>query len=164
MKILAVDPGPTTGFAVYDDSTRKYSCWMEELFGVNSRLVENGAHDHLWNVLSTVDFDILIVEKFEFRKDDVRTREKIDLRAAEFVGVCMLYAQQNPHVKLVMQGSNQACGTSSFWGDWKVGNQRLRTLGVWDSKAHPHGIDALRHLMYYVTFTLNDKEMILKLR
>lgn len=152
MRILAVDPGPTTGFALFDSDGMQGPnphCWFEPLD------TNDEPHTNLWNIINDFNVDVLVVERFEFRQSDAQTRSKIDYRAGEYVGVCCLWAQQEG-IKLVLQ---QAAQAKAFWMDDKI-----KQLTLWRPEAFPHGIDALRHLMYYVTFTLNDQRWLLQLR
>ena len=154
MRILSIDPGATTGFCLYDSEANKR---IVEVW--NDDLQPSPRHDMLWLRLETLDFDEIICEKFEFRKDD-QARDKIDYLPAELVGVVKLYAYQNPHIKLTMQGSS-LIGSSAFWSD---DNKKVKQLGLYNSKAAPHGMDSLRHVLYYVSFTLNDQHFIQGLR
>lgn len=165
MRILAVDPGPATGFCLYDDEIKSikkeglranFESWIEPLH-------PRQQHLQVYNILESTDFDKLIVEKFEFRKDD-QARDKIDYMAAEIVGVCKVWAQQEWHQRgamnnLIMQGSS-LIGKTAFWSD---DNKRVKQLGLYDSKVAPHGMDAMRHLLYYLSFTLNQTEWFRKL-
>jgi hypothetical protein len=93
----------------------------------------------------------LVCEKFEFRKDDVQQREKIDFTAAEYVGVVKYQSHNWDHLQ--MQGSAQAVGKAAFWT-----NDKLRKLNLFKAgKEQRHEMDALRHLLYYMAFTLNQK-------
>lgn len=99
----------------------------------------------------------IICERFQFRPDDAKEREKIELISKEYEGVVKLYAQMND-VKLISQNAAQAVGRSAFWGDCpgaNKGNHKIKQTGLWIPDM-PHGMDALRHYLYYVTFTLKD--------
>jgi hypothetical protein len=148
MRILAIDPGRTTGFCIYDSSTDEFHPWEEEL-----------THLKLWNVLSTVDFDAIICEKFEFRKDDA-TRDKIDYYPAQLEGVVRMYVEENTYYQILWVGSARI-GKTAFWSD---DNRRVKQLGLYDPKASPHGMDALRHLLYHLTFTMKNNKWLLQLK
>lgn len=149
-RILAVDPGPTSGIALMHDDIGPTS-WIEHTTHKPPLL-------QLYTMISVLadTFDVLIIERFEFRKDDQRTREKIDFTAAEYVGVLKLWAAQHPDKTLVMQGASVAKG---FWT-----NDKIKRVSLWNPAAVPHGIDALRHLLYYVTFVMNDNRFLSMLR
>jgi hypothetical protein len=98
-----------------------------------------------------------VCEKFEFRKDD-QARDKIDYTAAELVGTVKTYAGVEGF-DLIMQGS-ALIGRTAFWSD---DNKKVKQLGLYKPECAPHGMDALRHVLYYVTFTLNDHYYLGKL-
>lgn len=156
MRILAVDPGPTTGFCLYDTEAnhKVIEVWNEPLDKL--RAMAKGMHDSLWSILSTYSFDTMLLELFQHRPD----QQAADIRAAEYVGVGKLYAQQNPHINTVMVSAS-TIGKTAFWSD---DNKRVKQLGLYNSKAAPHGMDALRHVLYYVTFTLKDNYWLEKLK
>lgn len=155
MLILAIDPGPSTGFALYETSPPQVI-----LTGILV-LPRDHEHQHLWEFLCGIpDFEVLIVERFEFRKDE-RGRAKIDYMASQLEGVCRLYAQlHHTRVKLVMQGANMI-GKTAFWSD---DNKKVKAVGLYNSKAAPHGMDALRHILYYVSFVLQHDHWLRMLR
>jgi hypothetical protein len=122
-------------------------------------------HAALWRLLGryhlaavAAGYELIIIcERFQFRPDDAQSREKIELISKEYEGVVKLYAEYND-VKLVSQNSAQAVGATAFWGDANganKGNHKIKKLGLWKVD-NPHAMDALRHYLYYVTFTLKD--------
>jgi hypothetical protein len=150
VRILAVDPGPTTGFCLYHlKSHTVVDVWNESL-GTKQ------PHMHLWNVIETISFDMMLLERFEHRPN----QQAVDIRAAEYVGVCKLCMQQNDYLPLHMVSAS-TIGRTSFWAD---DNKRVKQIGLYNSKAAPHGMDALRHILYYVTFTLKDNYWLEKLK
>lgn len=156
MHLLAIDPGPTTGFALYTQSgsvQTNWTVWQDEL-------PEKHPHIDLWIKLHTIVFDTLIVENFEYRKEDAQKRNKIDLAAAQYVGVVNLFAQANPHITFVVQQGSQV-GKTAFWSD---DNKKVKKLGLYNPKAAPHGMDALRHVLYYLSFTLGEEQWFTKLK
>lgn len=156
MRVLSIDPGPQTGFCIYDTTARRnhgfLDCWTEDWRNAPDK------HSRLWLILETTWFDLLICEKFEFRKDD-QARDKIDYTAAELVGVVKLYSQQTQS-QLVMQGSS-VVGKTAFWSD---DNARVKKLKLYKAGAAPHGMDAMRHILYYQTFTRGDDKWLTLLK
>lgn len=126
-------------------------------------------HHALWRLLAThhtsaaaagYEFRI-ICERFQFRPDEAKQREKIELISKEYEGVIKLYAEMND-IKLISQNSAQAVGATAFWGDCagaNKGNHKIQKIGLWKPDM-PHGMDALRHYLYYITFTLKDNYYI----
>lgn len=106
----------------------------------------------------------IVCERFEFRKTD-QYRDKIDYTAAEYVGVVKLFAKmyKNANVKLIMQSASQVKEKKGqenppFWTEAKI-----KHLGLW-VPGKPHAMDAVRHYLYYRTFTLGDKTLLYKLK
>lgn len=157
MRILAIDPGPTTGLCIYDSEAQSnlgfVSIWHEW-----PGEFEGEEHLTVWNMLTTHSYDKVICEKFEFRKDDA-ARDKIDYMACELVGTVKTYCQTH-EVPLIMQGSS-LIGKTAFWSD---DNEKVRQLGLYNRQFAPHGMDALRHALYYLSFTLNQTEWFQRLR
>jgi hypothetical protein len=156
MTILAIDPGPGTGFALLADTGLEV--WQQQYDPLH------GGHLKLYRALLDLrlGLDKIILEPFTFRKDD-QTRDKIDFTAAEYVGVVRTFAQLYA-VPLVLQQASITVGSTAFWGDSAQGNAKLRKLDLWDSRQAPHGMDALRHLLYYMTFTLNQDVWLQRLK
>lgn len=114
---------------------------------------------HIRHTINTI-----ILEPFLFRKEDSRTRAYIDYTPAEYVGVVKEFAQEY-NVPLVLQQASQAVGETAFWGDGALGNKKMQDLGIWvPGKQNPHQRDALRHLLYYLSFTLKNKSFFELLR
>ena len=139
MRILALDPGRTTGAAYFPD---------DDTFHVDQRQFDY-SHKTLYNYLRLVNPDIIVCESFTYQR-----RDKVDLSPVEMIGVTKLYCERNstPYRE---QSPAQA---KKFWDDKKV-----RTCGLW-LPGHPHAIDAARHLLYFMTFTLKDDRWMLMLQ
>lgn len=148
--IIAIDPGPRSGFAVRLASGKV-------LTFIRDLTIEGRPHvtlDAIMRDMLDIYFpDKIILEPFEFRKDDIRNREKIEFETAEYVGVVKAHTQKYG-IPLILQGASLA--TSGFWSDKK----KIKATGLWDPKAtnhqNSHHMVALSHLLYYITFTLND--------
>lgn len=126
-KIIAFDPGYTTGVAFYDSK----EIVLEEVVG----------HDVIWDMLNELNPDAIVYEKFFYQR-----RDKVDLTPVEIIGVIKLFASIID-VTCVGQSAQQA---KRFWTDSKI-----KKLDLW-APGHPHAMDALRHLLYFRTFKLKD--------
>jgi hypothetical protein len=93
-----------------------------------------------------------LCERFEFRPED---RDKVDIRTGEYVGCIKTFAEIYSY-KLVMQSASSAVGKTAFFGDGEVGNRHLKKLGYYAPGAS-HANDAMRHMMYYLVFTLKQR-------
>lgn len=135
MKILAFDPGGTTGV-----------CGWHDLAGIvmQQQLDIVNHHLALWTLLEAVKPDIVVYERFDFRQG----KTKIDMVAREYIGVIKLWQQQQPGVTLVPQ---TAAFGKGFWTNEKLKAARLYVPGS------PHAMDATRHMLQYLTFKANDQ-------
>jgi hypothetical protein len=153
LQLLALDPGGTTGWAEWSESTNQVT--TGELTGEEHHLalwalLENFRLDGISNHLTS----IVVCESFEFRKDE-RFRHKINYDAAEYVGVVKVYCQYwkrfTQSIDLVVISASTAKG---FWDD-----DKLRRAGYY-IKGSKHVRDAVRHLLRYRTFVLNDHDLL----
>jgi len=129
------------------DTPQQYSDLFDYLVG--QHLIVNG--NTLDNVVRE-KFEI-ICERFNFRKDE-RDRTKIIYTPAEIVGVVKLFSSRF-QVPLHMQ---MAAEGKAFWTDAK-----LKKIGLY-LPSKRHAMDAMRHLLQYVTFKMNDKYYLYALR
>jgi hypothetical protein len=133
MKIIALDPGVTTGVAIgnIDD---------KGLMSVDA-FQKNYQHIELFSTLQLEFPEHVICESFEYRNT---SRSGVNLYPVELIGVVHLFIQGciSP-VGLYMQ--NAATG-KGFYSD-----NKLKEAGVYQ-RGVPHGMDALRHLLQWYTF------------
>lgn len=130
VKVLAIDPGRTTGFcyATIEDSRAVLMPWQEH----------TEVHN-MWSILEKRKPDVIVIEKFEFRKN---SREGLDLFPKELIGTARLHSTLN-HSEWYEQSAAQGKG---YWGD-----SLLRDSQVY-LKAMPHANDATRHFLHWFTF------------
>jgi hypothetical protein len=150
-RYLSVDPGPTTGFCQIDESSTAPRLTITSL---NFELNLKHPHRSLYEHLTLRNPEIVICERFQFRPN----QKGVDIRAGEYFGVVQLWCQDNA-VPIVIQNSS-VVGRTAFWSDT---NNRVKQLRLYSSKAAPHGMDALRHFLYYYTFTLKGRYFLEKL-
>jgi hypothetical protein len=136
--IVAFDPGGTTGFAVWTPDNCIYTGQIEGLHHVTA----------LWKFLEGLQPGLVIWEEFIYEKDHLNA----DLRAVEYIGVCRLWAEQRA---VPTQVSSRAF--KKFWD-----RRKLKALKLYKAST-PHGMDALRHLLTYLVFTLEMKEYLPRL-
>lgn len=159
--VLAIDPGGTTGL-FYDGQIGG------ERVQVFEHVAGDDHHKALWERLTRYhasahasgEMLTILCEKFEYKKSE-QGREKIDYVSKEYEGVVKLFAQQNTshHLALVLQGSSYTVGKSAFWGDGVQGNAKIKQLGLWQP-GMKHALDALRHYLYWVSFTTRNTYFI----
>jgi hypothetical protein len=147
-RILTNDFGQHHGFTLFEAG--KITSW-------EVTLGESG-HRHLRLMLSELltPGTIFVGERFLFLHE-FAARAKIDLTAPEYIGVAKLTLQTltYPEADVVWQNASMACGKTAFWGDNSKpggGNEKIKKLGLW-LPGKRHAMDALRHLLYYISFT-----------
>lgn len=134
MKIMAFDPGATTGVAIYKDG----DSWVSTSY----RTFELTGLLPVWDQLHTTRPDRIVCESFLYQR-----RDKVVLRPVEVIGVIRLYSILES-VPMIEQ--TPAHG-KRFWTDDKI-----KKVGLW-ATGQTHGMDALRHLLYYQTFVHMDR-------
>lgn len=133
VKVISLDPGGTTG-------------WTKGLIHENKMGVISGQepwnHLELYLQLQLMNPDIIVCERFEFRKK--ASQEGAVLISAEYIGVVHLYQQQHG-CELYMQMPTEGLG--GFYGkDIVLKENNVFNIGK------PHANDAMRHLLQWYTF------------
>jgi hypothetical protein len=150
-RVLALDPGGTTGWATYtaqrlrDPVEEKWE-YYDEKFDCNEIGPEEH-HQRLWTLLElqhTAEFTI-VCESFEFRIHD-NQRDNVELISREYIGITKLYTIQRP-ASLRMQTAAKAKGFIPDKGP--QANVKLRQAGLW-VPSHKPAMDAMRHLLYFL--------------
>jgi hypothetical protein len=132
MKVIAIDPGVTTGIA--------YGLHIDGLLTVHAEQ-SKFTHAQLFDLLYDKSPNIIVCESFEFRQ---KARSGLVLYSCELIGVIKLYVDTVPiPVELVMQTASKGKG---YYSDHLLNKNGVYVRGV------PHGMDALRHLLHWYTF------------
>lgn len=149
-KVVAFDPGGTSGWMTWDSG-------KPDSYEAASQISIPEHHNLIRAFLQGLNPDVIICETFKFRSG----QPDADLISREYIGVIKLYYQQNEHVDLVMQDPHQAKGKGAFWSD-----DKLARVGMLITPKHPnrHANDAIRHFMYWYTFTQGNKSFLEKLK
>jgi hypothetical protein len=131
MRIVSFDPGAVTGVCVFEPD------WNYRTNNLNLKDLPN-PHDILYGYLLSLRPDIIIYEPFHHRQ--------LQLGAVytgiEYIGIIKLWAQQE-HIPILE--ISPGTGKGGFW----KGPNKLKALGLWNPKAYPHGMDALRIMLAY---------------
>jgi hypothetical protein len=135
LRILAIDPGGTTGWALADS--------VEHVHGDSIRSTGQCDSELVWQLLSQIKPKLIVYERFDYRPMKI----KVDLTPVEVIGVIKEYARQQ-EIPTIPQG--QAEPKFSF------DNKELRELGAYQT-ALPHANDAIRQLFYYMEFGRKKK-------
>lgn len=145
MKIIAVDPGGTTGIAEYDTETEKL---------LQFQIGPDKHHRELYMYLRVADPDVLICERFNYQRRELDKGVSLVLVSREYIGICELYAQERVDYNLMMQ---QPAAMKLFDDD------KLKRIGVY-RPAMVHANDATRHLFYHMTNVMRDDKWIIAAR
>lgn len=129
LRIVAFDPGGTTGVAAWHSNARKIS---------RDQLGPEEHHDTLESLLHSFNPDVMVTERFDYRPKQGHA----DLTPVEYIGVMKLYGLRN-NVELVQQ--KQLKGHKGLWTDDKI-----KALDLW-IPGQPHAMDATRQLLFYMT-------------
>lgn len=149
MRIIALDPGGTTGVCTYcSDGLEQFKRY--ELSGEH--------HDQLLNDINLFCPDVVIYERFQYQRRELDKGVSLSLASVEYIGVIKLAKQQNEFDKYTWQLVEQTpAQAKNLWTD-----DKLKKLSLWASS--PHERDATRHLLYYLVVALNQREWIDRLR
>jgi hypothetical protein len=176
LAILGLDPGGTTGWALYTaDVIHNLTTMQPEYYNekFNAGQIGPGPHHRrLWGLLEqwTVTNTIFVCESFEYRRNPKdRGRDNIVLDSKEYIGVVNLYQQMFEHntpdhlrnhagVKVVYQTAATGKG---FWSD-----EKLKAVNKFSTPKTkwPHANDAMRHLLHYMAFKMHRNDLLLPLR
>lgn len=139
MRILAIDPGITTGYCLATTYGRNDTEMIIEI--TPKQNVDDV--DDIWRQLEDLEPRYIICEDFEFRQ---KARTGLNLFPMQAIGVVRLYEQMASHqCAAVLQKA--ATGKAYYT------NKQLKDLGVYKpGAAWEHSMDATRHLLHWLTF------------
>lgn len=147
--LLSLDPGGTTGWAVYNPLIGDVQCGqlgpdkhhLELATFINDLFIETMDENKVLQI---------ICESFEFRNSV--NKDKIELISREYIGVVELFSQQFS-IPVEYQMASHA---KTFIGDVK-----LKRMGWYDETVGlTHTRDALRHLLRYMVVNKRVREPI----
>lgn len=136
MKIVAIDPGGTTGVCEYDTES-------EEMF--QSQIGPDKHHKELYQLLQALYPDVVVCERFNYQRRELDKGVSLVLVSREYIGVCELWTQTN-EVPLAMQ--QPSC--MKLFPDYK-----LKRIGIY-RPGMVHANDATCHLLYYMTVNMKS--------
>jgi hypothetical protein len=135
-KIVALDPGVTTGIAYYDADQPHPTCIWSGQLGPEKH------HVALYAALRGFDPDVVVCERFVYQQ----RKGSVVLDSRNYIGVTELYCAAEGKT-LKMQGPSEA---KNLWSDSKLKRVNLYKPG--DDGVHAN--DAVRHLLYCLTVDL----------
>lgn len=135
MRVIALDPGVTTGVA--------YGTLRD---GQMTVFAEQWEWDHIQLYGKLLDYnpDVIVCESFEYR---AKARVGLNLYPVELIGVVKLYAGK----ELNDGGGPTLCMQTAAKGKGYYSDTHLKNNGVY-VRGVGHGMDALRHLLQWYTF------------
>ena len=140
-RVLAFDPGETTGWAYFTYGT------LKEAGQISVPVVNEVLHaEEFFYVVTTTDPDVVVVEDYRVYASKAQPHSWNALYTPKLIGyiqaVCHSRFEVGRQPKMVMQmaSSKQFCT-----------NDKLKAWGFYQ-KANPHANDAVRHGCYYLLF------------
>jgi len=144
VRLLAVDPGETTGFALFDTESGESYFWAEPSAMDAVTYVNGKLHDG--------ELEVLIVERFTISSRTVQATRGGSNTAIEIIGALrwLAHTYSNQHnedgelrktIPFVVQSPSDA---KAF-----VTDEKLKRLG-WYTPGKDHARDATRHLVTYM--------------
>jgi hypothetical protein len=172
-RILALDPGGTTGWAYCDFNYpildyKTLSISLDDFKFTSGHIGPGDHHSELFDFITGLyrrngpeipDLE-LVCESFEFRqhinKDEAKT--KVELMSKEYIGIVKLIAEQC-EIPLAFQTASAAKHLVPDKGP--QANVKLKQLGVYQPVTHwVHAMDAMRHLLFYMVRDKRIREPI----
>jgi hypothetical protein len=164
LNILALDPGGSTGWAMYSGALMAF----EGNYEVNGGAITQGQlgpeehHLALWNLLGlhhARNF-IIVCESFEYRQDQ---RPNVVLVSKEYIGVVKLFVEERnrtlPHDLQITHVPQTAATGKGFWYPKVPGKKaswdgsKLKAVGLYQPTTQGRHInDATAHLLQFLTF------------
>lgn len=140
MKILAIDPGGTTGYAWgFLDGTNPLQFKTEQ---------HKYLHNEFYNFMVKTEPDYIVYETFEYRN---RARAGLELISAELIGIILLYISERVIPFAAQSASEHGAGGRTGYYQ----NRKLKALGWY--KSMPHEMDAARILLNWYMFKKGHK-------
>lgn len=140
MKLIAFDPGGTTGWCIVDYTP--LGAFSSERFTACGQLGDQH-YVQLYDLLTVQRPNIIVCERFDY----VGGKTNVDLMAKEYIGVIELWVRKNspPRLPVVMQSRS----LKDFWD-----NDKLKKLGLY-KRGMPHANDAIRHTLVWLQTQYN---------
>jgi len=134
MRLLAIDPGVTTGYCIGETSDTENIIALRPFQTVDDV-------DDVWDRLADLQPRYIVCENFEFRQ---KSRGGLNLFPVQVIGIVRLYEFKAQHQTSVqLQKASEGKG---YYTD-----VQLKRLGI-HQRGVPHGMDATRHLVHWLTF------------
>lgn len=137
MKIIAIDPGVMTGYAYARiTDARELEFYPFEM---------TDEVDDFWRRIIDFKPNVIVMEDFDFRGGHQRASTGINYFPIQLIGIARLYELIEPTGKTALYLQKAAQG-KSYYSNQVLKERKLYKRGV------PHGMDATRHLLQWITF------------
>lgn len=133
-RLIALDPGITTGYAIAIPNGPEllYLAYSEHQLEV----------EDLFDLLLAIDPTHIIYESFEYRRGQ---KDKLELFPVQLIGIIRYYRATRVHKPPQVDSQSASMG-KGYFTDTILKDKKLY------QKATPHGRDAARHLLHWLTF------------
>src|SRR3990172_880913 len=124
MRIVALDPGGTTGIAYFDTAREQW----------NRRELTSDHHMDLYDILYLYNPDVVIYERLNYQRRGVTNGIALRLDSVEYIGVIKLAKQLAQAGRAAWTDFilvDQQPSVRTWWND-----ERLKALGLWVSSPH----------------------------
>jgi hypothetical protein len=129
-KLLALDPGDTTGVSIWIKGSLRTATTMRRDLLLFKRVIEHFAPD------------IIAMESYRIYAHKTNQHTHSDVPTLRLIGAIELIAEmQRPAIPIVFQSASQAKGF--------VTDQKLEAWGLYDG-INKHARDSIRHAVYYM--------------
>lgn len=137
MRLLALDPGGTTGWATVEpDRNTVIDIWEWGQLGPDEH------HEALWILLCTYQPDVLIYERFKYQRRQLDAGVSVVLDSVEYIGVVKIWMAAGRLIPVELVPQEMA--SKEWWTD-----DKLKRVNLYKANAR-HANDATRHLLYYL--------------
>ena len=140
-KLLALDPGETTGYAVFNCSAGK-SPILEDCGHIDTSGIES-AVKHLTMLLNDVRPDRVVLEDYRVYAAKTEQHTYSNLMTPQMIGIILAFCEQ----RKIGTAKQMASLAKGFCTDDKLKFWKMYIRGK------KHARDAIRHGIYYLLFT-----------
>jgi len=146
-KVLGIDPGETTGVALYHIESHRFEA-IKELDTTQGNI------NMMYRYLQLSAPDGIVCERFDYRPN----QKVANLRAVAVIGVIELFAEEYD-VPILYQTQYKNKESTGVWVD-----DKLKALGLYKPSNGGHMMDAVRQILNYVTNIIDDQYWLFKYR
>jgi hypothetical protein len=162
-RLLALDPGGTTGWASCEFHGLDVTTPKLEDFHFNcGQLGPEEHHKELFTFLTdrVTSHDQLICESFEFRQhiNASGAKTKVELISKEYIGVVKLFSEL---IDCPVYFQTASAGKNFIPDKGPQANVKIKQLDLYKPiSTHVHAMDAMRHLLRHMVVTMRIREPI----